>query len=494
MISQSTHNQKKVRKRVMVAAGSGLPTTAGAPGLIPYNPGSPSSANPMVAGSSKARHLSPLRRIRNTLRTVLVMSFPLGIFLIPYFLSSPHNPHDYPPIVVTLSTTMERLPLLQPTLDSILKSQSAPPTRVYLILLDPAAHRKDDVMRGRQKEHDGLEKLEAVSVTSSWPAYLQVLVDTTPLRVLNPKIGYGPISKIVYALLQEDIRKQDDVSTTTTANSPFRDTAPRLIYIDDDVVPKHNFVQALMDASIDHPQSAVSFVGGNLRSQFRHVRYAKAEYDKYPNIVMRSLNGGKNRPPMVVDIVQGMTGVCLPITLLNVTEILQLLPSTSVDSWPDITTSATASDILLSAVLAAQNVTRQLVPSSVDDTEDVFFQTIPFTNYSSHPLSTSGKVNKNSYDVAMEWIEVASFFQNEWKIWQQYTFLDPKQLTVQQKRAVMCEGLHDPDCESQADECVASLSACPGALSILNELDHRDSLLDDDTAFGAKKNGEERKK
>lgn len=180
MISEVAKSPKRVRKRVMVASGGGglLTNYAVSPGLFPNPSGSPTGGNLLLSGSSKTRQTGPFRRIRNMLRTLVVMSLPLGIFLIPYFLSSPHNPQDYPPIVVTLSTTFERIPLLQPTLEAIVKTQSAPPTRVYLILKD-LVH--EDVSRGNvgfQTEQEELERLEAVSplvssTSSSWPAYLQ---------------------------------------------------------------------------------------------------------------------------------------------------------------------------------------------------------------------------------------------------------------------------------------------------------------------------------
>lgn len=409
------------------------------------------------------------------LRTLLVMSLPLGIFLIPFFMSSPHNPKDYPPIVVTLSTTSERLPLLQPTLDAIVKLQSAPPTRVYLILKD-LVH--EDVSRGNvgfQTEQDELERLEVVSPllsssSSSWPAYLREMVELTPLQVLQPTQGYGPLTKLIYALQQEELGTPDEPSSTT--DSPYLDTIPRIIYMNDDVVPDYKFIQNLMDASIDNPHAAVSFIGGRLRSFFRQVRYAKPGYDKHPNVMLRSLPSQSQ--PIVVDIVQSMKGVCLPTTLLNSTDIASLfhltLSSLQEDPWPDFATSA---DILMSAALAARNVTRMLVPVAADTVGDVF-HSIAFTNYSTHLLSASGRNQKNSYDVAMEWMEAVTFLQTKWKVWRQYEFWDPKLLTAPQKQAIVCEALHEPDCDSLSDKCLVSSVDCKDYIPLLKDMDGRD--------------------
>jgi hypothetical protein len=417
------------------------------------------------------------------------MSFPLGIFLIPYYLSSQHNPQDYPPIVVTLSTTLEHLPSLQPTLESILLGQSASPTRVYLVLMDPT---QEDMFRGKvgfQKEQDELETLGASS--SSWPSYLQRLVDTTPLQVLHPKTGFGALSKIVYALQYEEQRETEKPASAT--ESIFRDTTPRLIYLEDDVILNHNSLQTLMDASIDHPQNAVAFAGGTLRSKFRQVRYAKPskEYDKFPNVVLQSLDISKE--PLVVDIVQQMTGVCLPMTLLNSTNVLQLIQQTGQqqqqdDSWPN----SIVSDVLISAVMESQNVTRLLIPSTTaDGNVESYFSTIQFANYSTNPISLSGRGHKNSYDVSMEWIGTVSFLQSSWKIWQEYDFMDPKSITTKQKQAMVCEALHEPDCLSQANLCLASSSECANALSILKEMDRRDFVFENDADLAKNKEGDE---
>jgi hypothetical protein len=482
MSSSATAIRKGVRKRVMMGSPVAFPHMS-SPGLITA---SGSLMGGLTTGfsspSGKARYMKPLEKIRNMLRTVVIMSFPLGIFLLPYFLSSEHNSSDYPPVIVMLSTTLERLPFVKPTLDAILTEQSKPPTRVYLILINPA---EKDIL-GFQEERDELESLEVSSTSSSaWPSYLQDLVAMTPLQVLRPKIGYGLLSKIVNVVQQEEKYRESEEG----APPAFGDVAPRLIYIDDDVIPTHNWLKALVEVSMKHPQYALGFTGGSLRSNFRQIRFAKEstvrDYDKFPNIALQTLD--KLKPPLVVDILLAMTGLCLPLTLLNSTRILPLLQQTlqQGEFWPDLASG----DVVLSAVMETQNVTRLLLPYPADYAEEM--ESLQFANYSSNGLSAKGQAQDYLHDMAMEWIQIVSFLQTKWKIWRNYDFLDLKSLTSKQKQAMACEGLHEPDCKSRVDICLPNNSECSKFQWVLEEMNARDFEREMETGLDEKEEDDE---
>ncbi|KAL3920036.1 MAG: hypothetical protein SGILL_003461 [Bacillariaceae sp.] len=516
MITSPTAAQrspKGVRKRVMMGPG-GLPSTYGhypETSLGLSSSGSPTStsfSSISMGGiaARKSRHLTPLERIRNTLRSFLVILLPVCIFLLPFLLSSSSSnrdvdPHDYPPVIVTLSTTHVRLPFLQPTLDSILQ-QTLPPTRVYLVLLDETTQEEGLTKSGLWSQN-GINLLEeqedtAAATTTTLPQYLKDLLDATPpvLSVLQPKIGFGPLSKIVYALEHEAADRQnadaDEERESSDLESPLSSQETRLVYMEDDVQYNANLLRQLVDASLDQPESAVALTGGKLRDRFRQVRYAASstvDFDKAPNLVLHSWNT-HGEEPMVVDIVQAMTGVCVPMALLNQTQVLhQILSLTEQqqrqDQWPDVSRTG---DAVISGIIESQNITQLLVPAIVDDVENIMH--IHFANYSTHVLPPSGTAQKNNgYDNPMEWMETVLFLQKRLGIWEDHSFLEVGKLTAKQKEAIACEALHETDCFSVPDACIPSATECPEAQSILSELEDTATRAGDAKQGGETDNG-----
>jgi hypothetical protein len=345
--------------------------------------------------------------------------------------------------------------------------------------MDPAV--QEDVLRGSlgyQKEFDLLEEYEKSEQSSRTllPKYLQDLVNAAPLTVLQPRIVFGPMSKVVYALEHETVRQKAETESPDAASQLSIHVEPsRLIYLDDDVIHDTNLLRQLVDASLDHPQSAVALTGTVLRDRFRQVRYANAATtnDKIPNLVLHSWNT-HGEESMVVDIVKATTGVCLPMTLLNHTHILhdilpqmkQQKPEQEIDKLPD---NFETDDVILSAILETMNITRVLVPAVMKDAEDILH--VRFTNFSTNELSEYGRDQKNEYSKAMEWMETLVFLQKKLGVWRQHIFLDPGKLTAKQKQAIACEALHETDCDSNPNACLPSSTECPDAQSILSELE-----------------------
>ncbi|KAL3909849.1 MAG: hypothetical protein SGILL_007922 [Bacillariaceae sp.] len=489
--SPTTPKSKKgVRKRpVMMGTGdgSGLPLSSHGGGQYPHSRGAGGTYSPTSMLSSKARYKTPMERLQNTLRSLLVVSLPLSIFLLPFLLSSSSHKssQDYPPVVVTLSTTPEKLPFLQPTLESILKQQSLPPTRMYLVVMDPAVM-EQDMLKGSKEEYDEKFTTMGFPKESDLPGYLNELVDTTPLEVLQPKIGFGPLSDIVYALQYEARNNagDDDDDTSTSASSlRQRQLLSRLIYLDDDTVfDDSEFLRQLMDASLEHPQSAVALAGAKLRDRFRQVKPAELNNDKVPNVVQHSWNT-HGEQVMAVDIVQAMTGVCVPTALLNRTQILHdILPLLTRQEQDELSHFSSSYDIVVSAIMETLNITRLLVPATFQAPSDVLL--IQNANYSANILSRSGKGQENDHPNAMEWMETLVFLQNRLGVWSERTFLDPAKLTATQKQAIECEAVHLSDCESDPDVCLPNAAECPEAQFILSELEKFDASDNEVKASG----------
>jgi hypothetical protein len=152
-----------------------------------------------------------------------------------------------------------------------------------------------------------------------------------------------------------------------------------------------------------------------------------------------------------VDIVQSFAGVCLPAKLLNTEAIYEVLQDPSVP-----TAVVQSDDVLLSAVMQAQNITKWIVPGRRGY--------IKFTN--------SSKVSSLADGMHQHLIQSTHYLQQRLDIWKQFDLLDWSKLTKAQVEAIDCEAAHEQDCDSSDEEdvCLPNAKHCPEAAAVLQDL------------------------
>jgi hypothetical protein len=409
-----------------------------------FQPGSsllPSTANGSYYyygnAGSKARHpTTPLQRVKSILSTLMVMSFPIGIFLLPYLLSSGDLSTSHPTtrIVVSLTTDPQRLLLLKPVLESILIGQTVSPDAVYLILPQLDYYTKSDL-----------------HYESTWPEYMNELLESTPLEIIQPEFAYGPITSIIYALEQEEGYTSDNkISSTTTT----------IITVSDNVVCDNNLIEILSNGRKDHPESLLAFSGTMLRSNFRQVRFfGPSEFDKFPNlhVTMKTTTttpGDDDENDVLnVDIVQSLMGLSLSPNTVNWNQLLTLVQDESLPR-PVLEVDG----ILLSAIMEVLNVTRVLVEGGGGESGKIHVVSNS-TDVVLLPLHEAVLMEPSS-GTQVSWMEAIHYLQQKWDIWTDYHLLNPVRFTDEQNDALRCEGDLIPDCTSHTTICLPN-SACP---------------------------------
>jgi hypothetical protein len=381
---------------------------------------------------SKAAKATAGAKVRNFCITIAVFSFPIGIFMLPLLLRA----SAYPRVVISLTTIPDRLPHIRPTLESLLYQQSYAADAVYLVL--------------PQQDYYSKQPLKY----EPWPDFLQEMILTTNLEILQPTFDYGPASKVLYALDEETSRlkqqAEDTTTTTTTTTTEPTTTTPatRIVYLDDDIQYHHLVVRQLVDASLEADGDVVALSGGLLRDQFRQLKHSNLKYDRPPNLYMH-VSGKRRSEWRQVDIVQGFTAVCVPITMNT-----QVLHKVLQD--PSISTHVVKSDdILLSAAMELQNMTRWVVPGG---------GTPRYTN--------STTIRPLSKGMHMNLMEAVFYVQQEFRVWQDYTFLNLKELTKEQLNAIDCEAAYEQECSGEI--CWPNPTKCPDARAVLEVLTWKD--------------------
>ncbi len=354
--------------------------------------------------------------------------------MLPYLLSGGGPTRR---IVVSLTTRPERLMHLRPVLESILKGQTVPPNAVYLILPLQDYYTKDELQYGQP-----------------WPDYINELLESSPLEILQPEFAYGPLTSILYALGKEVDPMGDTISTIGPASATTSITvgkATTIISVNDSVVYGKNLIELLADGSRDHPESVVALSGAKLRSDFRQVRfYGPAELDKFPNLYVTTGNTGD---AVDVDIVQGLMGLALSSTTVNRHQLLSLVQD---ETLPQ--TVLELDGIFLSAMMEELNVTRVVVKGGSGLVTFV-------SNSTDLPDETMTVPPGNQ----IQWMEATHHLQQKWNIWKDYHLLNPSLFTPSQIDGILCEAAHTPDCTSHATICLPS-SDCPEAEYVLSEL------------------------
>ena len=371
-----------------------------------------------------------MRRLKMTLLPIFVGLMPVLIFFFPILSHnmkehniqnaySPFKKHDsYPRVVVSLSTIPERLPFIQPTLESLLLHQTLPADAVYLVL----------------PEHKffGTSKDEKIEYT--FPDFL-----TSPpkgLIVSHPKYDYGPISKILPILSIEE------------------DPSTRIIYVDDDVIYEPKLLELLVKASLSSENQVIAMSGAKLRSNFRQIKHTQATKDKFPNLFFHmSAPSHPNQRPLQVDIVQGFAGVCITPFMISHSKVQSLFQSTQQSSLP--LGVMQSDDFILSAVMEWANVTRVVIPGGSGR-----------INISKN-VSSISPLSKGMHNHAME---AAYYLQQRWNIWSHHTFLNPNVLSQEQREAIDCEASYEQDCISSPTMCRPNGQFCPKAEAVLKDL------------------------
>lgn len=320
---------------------------------------------------------------------------------------------SYPRVVVSLTTIPERLPHIRPTLASLLLDQSLSPDVVYLVL-------------PRQDYYTKKTLYDA-----PWPTFLTEFLETTKLEIIQPLYHYGPITKVLYTLEQEKERSNT-----------------RIIYLDDDVQYHPDLVKVLVDGSLQHPNSVVALSGAKWRSNFRQIKHSHTKYNRFPNLFFH-ISGDATYPGLLsVDLIQGFTGVCVQPTMIHLPLVYQILRD------PDLPSAVIkADDLLLSAMMEVNNVTRWIVPGGPG-----FIKILEISKVKA--LSSAG-MHRNH-------IETAYYLQQRLNIWKNYDFLDFSKLTPEQLQALDCEASHAQDCDSNV--CWPSQKHCPEAKSLFHDL------------------------
>jgi hypothetical protein len=402
----------RVRKRVSVGH-SQIPTDASGR----WDPDNSKGAKATVGA-----------KVRNCFISIAVVSFPIGIFMLPLLIRA----SSYPRVVVTLSTTPDRLPHIQPTLESLLYQQSYVADTVYLVL--------------PQQDYDSKQPLKY----EPWPDFLQAMIPTTNLEILQPTFDYGPVSNVLHALDKERTglnQQSKETSDTTEPATTTKTQATRIVYLSDDIRYHPRVVRQLVDASLEADGDVVALSGGLLRDKFRQLKHSNLNYDKQPNMYMHAI--GKRRSEWKqVDIVQGFTAVCIPATMD--TQVLRKAFSQESSVSARVVKSG---DVLLSAAMQVQNMTRWVVPGG---------GTPHYAN------STKSQQPPSKDMLYKDFMEAVRYVQREFHVWQNYTFLDLKELTKEQLDAIDCEATYEQDCSGEI--CWPNPTKCPEARAILEEL------------------------
>lgn len=141
-----------------------------------------------------------------------------------FYLDRYRKLHPFDRIVVSLTTTPERLAFLHPTLESLIEKQTIKPHIVYLTL-------PDKTLDGRQLHY-------------AIPDFVQTYLDHHQLYLIEPEFQVGPMM-IVYAIEMESY-----------------DT--RVIHVSDDRVYDENLIYTLYHGSVRHADAVVALQGANL--------------------------------------------------------------------------------------------------------------------------------------------------------------------------------------------------------------------------------------
>jgi hypothetical protein len=338
--------------------------------------------------------------------------------------------HQYPRIIVTLTTTPTKLPRLTHTLDSLISGQSLTPDRLYIVL--PSQ---------QQNENEKEESLE-------YPPLPVELQEEESIRILQPKDYYGPLSSILYALENEQRLEQENAKEETHQNHQDKSIATRiLVFTDQDQVYAPSLIQSLVDASLMDPQSVIGLMGVKLRSHFRHLispsfsndKDISSSIDKFPNIVLRPGTADlSSRVYEPMDIVS--SPFCFGTDILSYKTLKETLED---QSLPDYLPP----EILWSALLETKNVTRR---------------TLPYFNPELPPEESSQPIHNNSTTTTItpdwfksqHWMRSISFLQKYMKVWKNLKFLNLDSFESEMIQAMQCEATHPQDCISQKLVCL----------------------------------------
>lgn len=283
-----------------------------------------------------------------------------------------------------MTTIPSRVADIEPTLYSLLQNQTLVLDQFYLVL--------------PRKKWQTKQPLEPYTM----PPFLQSYADSGKINILRPEFDYGPVDKILHALLLEQ-------------NHPDC----RLIYLDDDVIYDPGFVRNLAQKSEEHTHAAIGFSGTRLRSNFRQIAWRDAKHDRHP-FLFYPISGtptfsGQDTP---VDILQGFTGVLVRPRFFHVPTFLRLVQdATLVQSvWK-------SDDFIISGYLESRGIRRILVAGGT------------FPKLNARPARTDD-LGRTMHIQAME---AAYYLQSKLNIWKNFTFVDFASLSEDQVRLVQCE-------------------------------------------------------
>lgn len=305
------------------------------------------------------------------------------------------QPHQTNRLVVSLKTMPSRINYIRPTLESLLFHQTTTVDEIYLTL-GSRSLRSGEPAQGKYNR----DKI---------PSFIGNWSEQGLLTVLTPEIDYGPVDKLLHALIQE--------SNRTGINSNTR-----ILYLDDDVIYPPHLVQSLYLASERHPKSAVAFSGSKLRSHFRQIKHSNERRDCHPNLYFR-LGGVDCHKDLEVDIVQGFMGVMVRLGFFNVSKFVELVRD---DTMP--LGVRKSDDWLISAHLESRNVKRVLVPphdASVDNAPQ-------FTVASKKDALSAYGMHENA-------MTAARYLQQRLGIWNNYTFANVSAFSEDMLDLLYCE-------------------------------------------------------
>ena len=394
-------------------------------------------------------------RLRNFVAAICMISFPLSIFLLPLWWHTP----TYPRVVVAITTSLERLELLESTLTTLLdEKQPFIPNSIYVVV---------PPLTDTSPLPAFLTALTKMSVHSGDASLTKASSKHPLVQVLSPKQEYGhsTVYSTALAALEAEQRwieastaKADGVEVLITEHSILKETDEdgrdtRIMIWDDRYLYSSasmstSVLEFLVQASERHPDAVLSTVGGSWKSIFRQVKRTTTHdndlLDKPPNVLLHTLMSP--RRGMIseeVEILDSSAGIIFRVGRLlperpgmnaQLNHLQQALLSEEDDDL-SILFDPDAGDVVWSGLLELHNITQILV---------------------SAPMSTSDGGNGTSTATATattlsrrHWMSAAWTFQQHWKIWTQYRFLDWWTLTEDQIEAMECEGSYPQDCSSK---------------------------------------------
>ena len=305
-------------------------------------------------------------------------------------------------LVVSLTSTPDQLPALQPVLSSLIDDQQRPPNKVYLTL--PMTEHNDNHENNNNNKREG----DGGQIEYVIPDFIQEYVRQHKVLILYPEVDLGPVNKMIYAVEMESFdtrivyidssNKSSNIMTdgTTTSSSSIGSGSlgqdPRRYPSD--------FLLQLQEVSMENPDAVVAYDGWNFQDVLVGIGTRKPMAR-----VEKRLNGHRR-----VDVAQGgggrirRGGICVQRRFFDIESFQRDMMSTTLSDQARL-----ADDVLVAAHI------RHVPVIAIND------RTVTLTG-----------------EEVLQAMAAAKYAQTEWGVWNDHTFVDPDKLSDEAIHAIMC--------------------------------------------------------